>query len=462
MSFVWKAATPLQSEEQIARTVHQVSLARNLDELASVLALMCIRQESNFWCPWNAKDPSSKNYPYDSQSDDGRSVGYYQQQNGRAGDTLPAGDRDNWWGSMASRMDLRSSTNVFLERLADDYTTAANGAVAGQFIQRVQRSAYPDAYAKHWDYCWSLLRRALGSGNPTVPQPTEPGITPNPNWRGDPTFLPEVLRAEGLTVREIDGWRDRGHGDFGAIWGVVAHHTGSNGATAESIAFHPTLGLASQIHLAQDGVVTLCGVGIAWHAGQGSYPGLPTNNANSLTIGIEAANDGGGSPGKPHRSSWPDAQYNAYVKTVAAILRFLGHDSSHVISHKEWAGAAQGKWDPGAIDMNVFRADVQRQIESKSEGDDPMSDPDVVRKINEIHACLFNQIPSQSKYKTAGEVAKWQLHELLKNDDAMIHEMLVERQAMMGNPEAVALVKREADKGDKWSQQVYAYLTEAE
>ncbi|OMC44723.1 hypothetical protein A5742_27515 [Mycolicibacterium fortuitum] len=94
-----------------------------------------------------------------------------------------------------------------------------------------------------------------------------------------------------------------------------------------------------------------------------------------------------------------------------------------------------------------------------NEGDDALADPDVVRKINEIHACLFNRIPSQSKYRTAGEGAKWQLHELLKNDDAMIHEMLVERQAMMGNPEAVALVKREADKGDKWAQSVYAYLT---
>lgn len=369
LSFVWKAARPLRTEEEIARIVHEVSLSRNLDELASVLALMCIRQESNFWCPWNAKDPSSKNYPYDSEGNDGRSVGYFQQQNGRAGDALPVADRDNWWGNMASRMDLRSSCNMFLQRLSGDYTKSVNGTIAGQFIQRVQGSAYPDAYAKHWGYCWELLRRALSPGTPTAPQPTEPGVTPNPNWRGDPTFLPEVLKAEGLTVREIDGWRERGHGDFGEIWGIVCHHTGSNNATAESIAFHPSLGLASQIHLAQDGTVTLCGVGIAWHAGQGSYPGLPANNANSLTIGIEAANDGGGSPGRPHRSSWPDAQYDAYVKTVAAILRFLGHDSSRAISHKEWAGAAQGKWDPGAIDMNIFRADVQARINLGATGE---------------------------------------------------------------------------------------------
>lgn len=177
----------------------------------------------------------------------------------------------------------------------------------------------------------------------------------------DPTWLPEVLRTAGLKVDVLPGAMDRGHGDFGDIWGVVAHHTGSNSATPNSIAFHPELGLCSQLHLGRDGKFTVCGIGIAWHAGQGSYPGLPTNNANQFTIGIEAANDGGGSPGRPHRSSWPDAQYNAYVTGVAAILNHLGQPSARVIAHKEWAGAAQGKWDPGAIDMNTFRADVARE-----------------------------------------------------------------------------------------------------
>lgn len=184
----------------------------------------------------------------------------------------------------------------------------------------------------------------------------------------DPVWLPEVLRAEGLEVREYSGWRDRGHGDFGEIWGVVAHHTGSFGATPGSIANHPQLGLCSQLHLGSDGVYTVVGAGIAWHAGEGSYPGLPRNAANQYTIGIEAANDGGGTPGRPHRSSWSDAQYNAYVRGVAAILRHLGHDASHVIAHREWAGAAQGKWDPGAIDMTIFRADVQKAIGNPTAG----------------------------------------------------------------------------------------------
>lgn len=175
----------------------------------------------------------------------------------------------------------------------------------------------------------------------------------------DPVWLPDVLRAAGLRCDVYPGAFDRGHGDFGNIWGVVCHHTGSFGETPRGIAEHPSLGLASQLYLSPDGVFTLCGVGIAWHAGSGSWAGIGTNNANAVTIGIEGANDGGGTPGKPHHVSWSPAQYNSYAVGVAAILRKLGQPASHSIDHKEWAGAAQGKWDRGALDPNIFRRDVQ-------------------------------------------------------------------------------------------------------
>lgn len=170
----------------------------------------------------------------------------------------------------------------------------------------------------------------------------------------DPVWLPDVLRAAGLRCDVFSGAFERGHGDFGAIWGVVDHHTGSFGASPGSIANHPSLGLASQLHLAANGVFTLCGVGVAWHAGTGSWPGIQANNANQVTIGIEAANDG--------TSGWSAAQYDAYVRGNAAILKKLGQNSSHTIGHKEW-GAIQGKWDPGGIDMKLFRQRVQSIID---------------------------------------------------------------------------------------------------
>lgn len=194
----------------------------------------------------------------------------------------------------------------------------------------------------------------------------------------DPTWLPDVLRAAGLRCDVYPGAFDRGHGDFGNIWGIVAHHTGSFGETPRGIAEHPALGLASQLYLSRDGVYTLCGVGIAWHAGEGSWPGIPTNNANQCTIGIEAANDG--------TSGWSAAQYNAYVRGCAAILNRLGQPASHVIGHKEWA-AIQGKWDPGGINMNTFRADVAR-VQAELRGGAPKPVP------------VVNQIDAQAKVAT--------------------------------------------------------------
>ena len=110
----------------------------------------------------------------------------------------------------------------------------------------------------------------------------------------DPVWLNDYLRRAGLDSVEYPGARTRGHGDMpGTQWGVMWHHMGAAGTAGPgSIANHPSLGLASQLYLARDGKYTVCGVGIAYHAGRGAYPGLPTNNANPFTIGIEAENSG--------------------------------------------------------------------------------------------------------------------------------------------------------------------------
>ncbi|KUI30305.1 N-acetylmuramoyl-L-alanine amidase [Mycobacterium sp. IS-1496] len=184
-------------------------------------------------------------------------------------------------------------------------------------------------------------------------------------WTGDPVWLADVLRAEGVRLVEYPGWRDRGHGDMKDIRGVMVHHTGSDTASAASIADgRPDLrGPLSQLHIARDGTVTVVAAGVAWHAGVGMYPWLPTNMGNWHTVGIECANSGT-SPTAPHRTNWPDAQYDALVRCCAAINRRLAQNSSRTIGHKEYAGRAQGKWDPGAIDMTILRADIQARIGS--------------------------------------------------------------------------------------------------
>lgn len=193
-------------------------------------------------------------------------------------------------------------------------------------------------------------------------------ITPTPNWRGDPVWLADVIRAYGVKVEELPGWKQWGNGDFGAIKGIIVHHTGHNTTSAQYIARNPGLGnaLSSQIHLSRSGVATLCGVGIAYHAGRGSYHGWQTNNANWESIGIEAQSDG--------TSAWPKAELDAYYRICAAILMKLGKRATPqtLISHWEYSRAAQGKWDPGAgngvsgavMDMDAFRARVNWHIDN--------------------------------------------------------------------------------------------------
>lgn len=202
---------------------------------------------------------------------------------------------------------------------------------------------------------------------------------PNPGHRGDPLFLVDLLRAFGVEVKEFTGWRNRGHGDFYQIWGVMAHHTGGNNTPASLIAYgHSALwGLLSQVHLDRAGVATITGAGIAYHAGRGSYPGIQTNNANAVVIGIEANSDG--------VSPWPPVMLDKYYRICAAICWYLGHSSLRTIGHKEW-GQIQGKWDPGGIHMPEFRSKVQWYIDN----------PPFLTKATqgEIMAFWDDQIPS--------------------------------------------------------------------
>lgn len=208
----------------------------------------------------------------------------------------------------------------------------------------------------HPEWGWRALDSYQQPPRETV-IPENITMRPNPEHRGDPLFLPDLLKLWGVEVEEFDGWRNRGHGDFGEIWGVVAHHTAGANTPPSLIAYgHAALrGLLSQIHLARNGTATLVGAGLAWHAGAGSWPGIAKDAANWVTIGVEAVNAGDGS------QPWTAEQMDAYRRICAAIGWYLGKTAAQILGHKEWSSG--GKIDPN-FDMNVFRADVQDLIDN--------------------------------------------------------------------------------------------------
>jgi hypothetical protein len=215
---------------------------------------------------------------------------------------------------------------------------------------------YQGDYAGHRDHVH--VRTSM-----PIPLPKE---TTMAGWTGDPIWLADVLRAQkpALKVRELPDWQQYGHGDMRSITHVMLHHTGNARETAESIRRgRPDLpGPLSQLHIAQDGTVTVVAAGVCWHAGMGSYPGIPTDLANYHALGIECAwpRDTSITPATQTRERWPDAQIIAMRDTVAAILTRLGFGSDRVIAHKEWAGRSQGKWDPGNLSMDWMRSEVAK------------------------------------------------------------------------------------------------------
>ena len=186
------------------------------------------------------------------------------------------------------------------------------------------------------------------------------------SWTGDPVWLEDVLRPVlGDRLKTLPGWDGRGHGDFLDIRGVMMHHTGNSRESAQSIADgRPDLdGPLANLHIAPDGTVTIVAVGVCWHAGRGSYAWLPTDNANYHMIGIECAwpdirPDGSYDPAQ----RWPDPQIISMRDTAAALATKLGVAADHVIGHKDYAGAAQGKWDPGNLDTRWFQGEVDKAM----------------------------------------------------------------------------------------------------
>lgn len=173
------------------------------------------------------------------------------------------------------------------------------------------------------------------------------------------TWLPTVLRAAGLQVHLCDGWQTRGHGDMGAIYGVICHHTaGPQRGTMPSldILIHGRPDLAGplcHLGLGRDGTYYVIAAGLAYHAGAGAYQGMIAGN--SRWIGIEAENTGIGAPHAALYDPWPAVQLDAYRRGVAALLTHQGLGPERCIGHKEWT---RRKIDPHTIDMAAFRREV--------------------------------------------------------------------------------------------------------
>lgn len=103
-------------------------------------------------------------------------------------------------------------------------------------------------------------------------------------------------------------------------------------------------------------------------------------------------------------------------------------------SGSDWGAGLSGREDAGQLAAGLVPA-----ADTPVKGEDELS-AEAEQRIAEIHGALFNGVPSQSIYRTPGEPNHWQLHELIKNDDGMVHVAYVEASAALGDDDALTRV----------------------
>ncbi len=174
-------------------------------------------------------------------------------------------------------------------------------------------------------------------------------------------WLPQVLKDAGLRVIEVPGWQNRGHGDEGAVLGVLCHHTcgplhGDLPDLNVLIDGRPDLGgPLCNLGLGRSGTFYIIAAGKGWHAGRGQWQGITDGNAH--LVGIEAENIGTSNADGSPKEPWPAVQMDAYKRGCAAILKHVGAKPIMCAGHKEYA-LPHGRKDDPNFDMNAFRNDV--------------------------------------------------------------------------------------------------------
>lgn len=175
-------------------------------------------------------------------------------------------------------------------------------------------------------------------------------------------WIADDLRAAGLTVHEVEGWKNRGRpastGAHDPSQGTTNHHTASTTSAANP---HPTLKLLIEgrkdlpgplAHVSVDhrGEVWVIAAGRCNHAGltNKSVPGVPAgSDGNAHFLGDEIDTNG-------TQPLSPEQRHSvAVVNRVFTDHKRLKNDRIH-----RHADLTTRKWDIGSISTAALRADA--------------------------------------------------------------------------------------------------------
>lgn len=116
---------------------------------------------------------------------------------------------------------------------------------------------------------------------------------------------------------------------------VIMHHT----AGTDSLELLKPNGKYNNVAAAnflvdKDGTIHVISAFKTYQAGEGSYPGIPTDLMNDYSYGIEIESLG-------TSKNMPDVQIAAAAKLAGRIVTTFGNDYSSIINHKTWSSTGK-------------------------------------------------------------------------------------------------------------------------
>jgi hypothetical protein len=132
-----------QAQTDNAYIIVEVGKQLQLPRQAYLVAIVTALQESDLHNLANPLVPSSFNYPHEGSSTNFDSVGLFQQRPSIG------------WGTVAQLMDPVQSAARFYAKLVT--VGGWPGMAPAKAAQAVQRSAFPNAYAKHAEFAQKIV-----------------------------------------------------------------------------------------------------------------------------------------------------------------------------------------------------------------------------------------------------------------------------------------------------------------
>lgn len=226
---------------------------------------------------------------------------------------------------------------------------------------------------------------------------------------GRDTGLADRIRAKGVRVVEVDGWRTRGSTTYTPRLALMHHTAGSERGAVPSLAIcifgrsdlaGPLCQVLQSREPIGDDVAYVIAAGRANHAGVGVWRGI-SGNSNAGGVEVEHTGTGGASPRRREIT----------CRILAALLEGGSGDARNACQHFEFATPKGRKVDfrdlaPDTPDS--IRARVDFWIGRTEEDDMPLTDDD----LNKVRAIVKAEITAarQGYGETAAQLTHQNLN----------------------------------------------------